>query len=348
MTGQALFPPSRRGYLNTALLGLPAPAAVESARNVLEAWASGVLNWGEAVDQLDVARRAFASLVGVSPDRVGVGHHVAATLSGIAANLPDGAVVLAPEGEHNSNIYPYLHQANRGIRMEFAPLERLAEAVRPHHAGVAFGLVQSADGRIADLAAVSAAARDVGALTLVDVTQACGWLRFDPDLCDVFVSACYKWLMSPNGPAFVGFGRRALELEPLRAGHRSWVGNLEVHAAPFGPGGEAATDARRLDVVPNFIAIAAATQSLNLLAQIGVARIEEHNLSLVRRFCEALDLPRHDSAIISLDVGAVTSITGDLSATVRAGRARFSFHLYNDEDDVGMAVDFVRKARRGG
>ena len=140
----------------------------------------------------------------------------------------------------------------------------------------------------------------------------------------------------------------ALELEPLRAGHLAWVGNLEVHAAPFGPGGEAATDARRFDVVPNFIAIAAATQSLNLLAQIGVARIEEHSLRLVRRFCEALDLPRHDSAIISLDVGAVTSITGDLSATVRAGRARFSFHLYNDEDDVGMAVDFVRKARRGG
>ena len=336
--------PSRRGYLNTALTGLPGPAAVEAARGVLEAWASGTLNWTSAVDQLDVARRAFATFVGTPVERIGVGHTAAGTLSAIAANLPDGAVVLAPEGEHNSNIYPYLHQAPRGVRMEFVPLESLAEAVRPYHAAIAFGLVQSADGRIADLTAIAAAAREVGALTLVDVTQACGWLRFDPDLCDVFVSACYKWLMTPNGPAFVGLSQRALG--QLHAGHRSWIGNVDIHAAPYGPGGEAAPDARRFDLVPNFIAIAAASQSLGLLAEIGIARIEEHNLGLVRQFCAALDLPPHNSAIISIDAGSISSISGPLSATVRSGKARFSFHLYNDENDVDAAVDFVRAARR--
>jgi selenocysteine lyase/cysteine desulfurase len=346
MTGQALITPSRRGYLNTALTGLPGPAAVEAARRVVDAWSSGTLNWAEAVDQLDVARRAFAALVGVTADRIGVGHTAGGTLSAIAANLPDNAVVLAPEGEHNSNIYPYLHQAPRGVRMEFAPLEYLAEAVRPHHAAVAFGLVQSADGRIANLAAIAAAAHDVGALTLVDVTQACGWLRFDPELCDVFVSSCYKWLMTPNGPAFVGLSPRGQD--QLQAGHRSWIGNLDVHAAPYGPGGEAASDARRFDLVPNFIAIAAATQSLSLLAEIGVARIEAHNLGLVQRFCNALDLPSHKSAIISVDAGSISSISGNLSATVRSGKARFSFHLYNDEADVDAAVDFIRSSRRLG
>lgn len=343
MTTQPLMIPSRPGYLNTALTGLPGPAAVAAARDVLDAWANGTLAWTEAVDRLDLARRAFADLVGMPAGRIGVGHTTAGTLSAVAANLPAGAAILAPEGEHNSNIYPYLHQAPRGIRMEFAPLDRLADAVRPHHAAVAFGLVQSADGRIADLAAIAAAARAVGALTLVDVTQACGWLRFDPDLCDVFVSSCYKWLMTPNGPAFIGLGERALD--HLRAGHRSWIGNIDVHAAPYGPGGEAATDARRFDLVPNFIAIAAATQSLRLLAEIGVARIEQHNLALVRRFCDALGLPPHRSAIISIDAGSVSSISGHLSATVRSGRARFSFHLYNDEADVDAAVDFVRAAR---
>lgn len=343
MTGQALMVPPRRGYLNTALTGLPGIAAVDAARRVLDDWANGTLNWTDAVDQLDVARRAFAAFVGVSPERIGVGHTVAATLSGIAANLPDGAVVLVPEGEHNSNIYPYLHQAPRGVRLEFAPLEQLADTLRPHHAAVAFGLVQSADGRIADLPAIAAAARDVGALTLVDVTQACGWLRFDPDLCDVFVSACYKWLMTPNGPAFVGLGQRMLG--QLRAGHRSWIDNVDVHAAPYGSGGQLASDARRFDVVPNFIAIAAAAQSLNLLAEIGVARIEQHNLGLVRRFCAGLDLPPHPSAIISIDAGTLSSISGNLSATVRSGRARFSFHLYNDDADVDAAIAFVRRAR---
>ena len=343
MTQKALMAASRRGYLNTALTGLPGPAAVKAARDVVEAWATGTLNWGMAVDRLDVARRAFAALVGLPATRIGVGHTVAATLSGIAANLPDGAVVLAPDGEHNSNIYPYLHQSPRGVRMEFAPLEHLADALRPHHAAVAFGLVQSADGRIADLAAISAAARHVGALTLVDVTQACGWLRFDPDMCDVFVSACYKWLMTPNGPAFIGLSENALE--QLRPGHRSWIGNTDVHAAPYGPGGEAAPDARQFDVVPNFIAIAAAAQSLDLLANIGLVRIEAHNLGLVRRFCAALDLPPHNSAIVSIDAGGLTSIAGAVSATVRLGKARFSFHLYNDAEDVDAAVSFLKNQR---
>ena len=343
MTTNPLIAPSRRGYLNTALTGLPGSAAVKAARGVLDAWANGTLNWAEAVDQLDVARRAFAAFIGATVERIGVGHTVAATLSGVAASLPDGAIVLAPEGEHNSNIYPYLHQSPRGLRMEFAPLEHLADALRPHHTAVAFGLVQSADGRIADLAAISAAARKVDAMTLVDVTQACGWLRFDPDLCDVLVSACYKWLMTPNGPAFIGLSERALQ--SLRAGHRSWIGNLEVHAAPYGPAGEAANNARKFDVVPNFIAIAAAAQSLNLLGDIGIDRIEEHNLGLVRRFCSALDLPPHNSSIISIDAGSISSMPEDISFTLRSGKARFSFHLYNDEEDVAAAVDFVRLAR---
>jgi len=58
--------PSLRGYLNTALTGLPGPAAVEATRGVLDAWANRTLNWAEAVDQLDFARRAFASLVGAA------------------------------------------------------------------------------------------------------------------------------------------------------------------------------------------------------------------------------------------------------------------------------------------
>ena len=345
MTQQALIVPSRRGYLNTALTGLPGPAAVQAARAVVDAWASGTLDWKAAVDQLDAARQAFAALVGIPVHRIGVGHTVAGTLSGIATNLPDDAVVLVPEGEHNSNIYPYLHQAHRGVRLEFAPLKELANALRPHHAAVAFGLVQSADGRIADLEAIAASARAAGALTLVDVTQACGWLRFDPELCDVFVSACYKWLMTPNGPTFVGVSERALE--HLRAGHRSWIGNTDVHAAPYGPGGEAAPDARRFDLVPNFIAIAAATQSLSVLANIGLACIEAHNIGLVRRFCAELALPPHDSAIVSIDAGGMTTITGDINATIRSGKARFSFHLYNDEQDVEAAVALIRAAREG-
>ena len=98
-------------------MGLPPTVVVEAARRVLEDWAAGTLSWGPAVDELDAARQAFARLVEVSPHRIGIGYTVAATMSAIAANLADGAVVLAPEGEHNSSLYPFLHQAWRGVRI---------------------------------------------------------------------------------------------------------------------------------------------------------------------------------------------------------------------------------------
>ena len=65
------------------------------------------------------------------------------------------------------------------LKVRTAPLERLAEAVRPGTALVAVSAVQSADGRIADLAAIREAARAHGARTLVDVSQGAGWYPVD-------------------------------------------------------------------------------------------------------------------------------------------------------------------------
>ena len=65
------------------------------------------------------------------------------------------------------------------MRVELVPLERLAEAIAPAHDVVAFSAVQSADGRLADLAAVADAAAQHGVRTFVDATQAAGWLPLD-------------------------------------------------------------------------------------------------------------------------------------------------------------------------
>ena len=340
---EPLIPATRQGYLNTALTGLPPAIVTDAARAVLDDWAAGRLDWTMAVDRLAAARAASARLTGVDVHRVGVGHSTAGTLSAIAAGLPDDALVLAPEGEHNSSLYPLLHQAHRGVRVELAPLEALAERVGPQHAAVAFGLVQSADGRVADLPAISAAARAAGAWVLVDATQACGWLPFDLDLCDIAVTAVYKWLLTPNGPAF-------LVLHPAAAqhfspAHRSWIGNLDVHAAPYGVGGEAAVDARRFDLVPNFMVIAAAEAACNLLAGIGLDGIRDHNVALAARFSEELGLPPQPSAIVSAPGDRLDPADFGLVATRRRNTTRFAFHLYNGDEDVARAVAFVKATR---
>lgn len=105
--------------------------------------------------------------------------------------------------------------------MRYAPLDGMAEAVRPTTALVALSSVQSADGRIADLDAVRAAAAAHGARVLLDATQSAGWLPLDAGAYDYTVTGGFKFLLCPRGTSFLTVTEEAQEtLSPLYA---SWV-----------------------------------------------------------------------------------------------------------------------------
>ena len=107
---------------------------------------------------------------------------------------------------------------------------------------VAFSAVQMSTGEVADLDAVAAAARAHGALTVVDATQACGWLPIDAKRFDFVACAAYKWLMSPRGTAFMAVAPERLDgILPTQAG---WYAGEDVHDAYSGPPLRLAADAR--------------------------------------------------------------------------------------------------------
>jgi hypothetical protein len=55
-----------------------------------------------------------------------------------------------------------------------------------------------------------------------------------------------------------------------------------------------------------------------------------------------LDLPPSDSAIVSVDVpDAEALLKGGMTASVRAGRARLSFFVYNAREDADRAADLL-------
>src|SRR4030095_7573998 len=116
------------------------------------------------------ARRRFASLVEVPPDRVAVGNQVSTFTGLVAAALPDGARVLAAEEDFTSVLFPFLTHADRGVRVETVSLDRLVERIRPGVSLVAVRAVQSAGGRrVPDgLDALASAAAAQGCLTYID------------------------------------------------------------------------------------------------------------------------------------------------------------------------------------
>ncbi len=80
--------------------------------------------------------------------------------------------------------------------------------------------------------------------------------------------------------------------------------------------------------------------ALELIEQVGVESIRAHDVALANRFRDGLGMPPGDSAIVSADVpGAEQQLeAAGVRAAVRDGRLRASFHLYNTEADVDMAL----------
>jgi len=326
------------GYLDTASYGLPPRPGWDALQAALAGWRAGRASWEEWAAAGERARHSFARLVAADPTDVAVGSQVSSLVGLIAAAVPEGSRVVVPDVEFASNLFPWMVHADRGIEVVTVPTGRIVEAIDERTTVVAFSVVQSSSGEVADLAAISAAARAYGATTVVDATQAVGWLPVDSRQADVLVSAAYKWLMSPRGSAFMVITPELAErVRPLAAG---WFAGDDVHASYYGPPLRLAKDARRFDVSPGWFDWVGAAATLAVVEDIGVAAIHRHDVALANRFRTGLGLPPGDSAIVSVDWdGAAERLArAGIRAATRAGSLRASFHCYTTESDVDAAV----------
>ncbi|MDQ3659765.1 MAG: aminotransferase class V-fold PLP-dependent enzyme [Actinomycetota bacterium] len=321
-------------YLNTASYGLPPRPAFEQLAAALSDWRAGRTTWEPWGEAAETSRASFARLAGVSASDVSIGSTVSSFVGLIAASLPEKARVVTPNVEFTSNLFPYLAHHDRDVVVETVPSARLADAMDSSTTAVAFSTVQSSTGEVADLDAICRAAADHDVVTIVDATQSCGWLPLDAARFDFVVVHTYKWLMSPRGAAFlyVNSGRYE-DLKPLAAG---WYAGEDVHDSYYGPPLRLASSARRFDTSPAWFSWVGARPALELVEDIGVDVIGEHNVGLANEFRKSLGLEQSNSAIVSIefdgDIGRLER-AGILAAR-RAGNLRVSFHLYNNESDV--------------
>jgi selenocysteine lyase/cysteine desulfurase len=332
---------ARPGWLNTASYGLPPRPAWYALQAALDDWRHGRTSWEHWDDSTTSARAAFATLIGVPPADVAVGSTVSGLLAPVAAAVPAGSRVVVPDVEFTSNLYPWMVQADRGVDVATVPCDRLVDAIDERTSVVAFSMVQSATGEVAAFDDLVGAAREVGAMVVVDATQAVGWLPAEYARADVVAVAAYKWLMAPRGVAF-GYLSPAVRdrFTPLQAG---WYAGDDPHESYYGPPLRLAGDARRFDVSPAWFSFVGAAPALELLLEIGVDRVYDHDVGLANRFRDGLGLGlgEGDSAIVSTDVpGAERKLAeAGIRAAVRGGRVRVSFHVYSTVHDVDRAVD---------
>lgn len=287
------------------------------------------------------SRHWYGRLVGVPVDRIAIGSQAAAQCAMLAASVPDGATVLCTDGDFSSIVFPFLQHAHRGVTVRHAPLDDLAEAIDESTWLVSYSLVQSATGRIANAAQIAVAAREHGARVLCDTTQAAGWLPVDAGEFDATICHTYKWLCAPRGVSFLTVSESfAQELRPIEA---NWYAGEDPWGSCYGPGMMLAGDARRFNVSPAWQAWAGALPALRMFANLNMEEVRSYDAGLGNALCSGLGIPALDQAIVSWpdpDGSDLRRLTdAGITASGRAGRARVSFHVWNDEDDVASALE---------
>ncbi len=323
-------------FLDTASYGLPPRRAWDALQAALEEWRCGRTSWEVWAPWTERAREAWARLVGVPATAVACGATVSELVSLVAAAVPAGSRVLTVEGDFTSVLFPW---AARGHELSAVPLARLADAVEPSTDVVAVSVAQSATGEVVDLDAVVAAARAVDALVVLDATQACGWFPLEAGVADAVACAGYKWLLAPRGTAYLAVGERLRDtMQPLHAG---WWAGEDLYGSAYGLPLRVASTARRFDTSPAWFSWVGAAPALELLLEVGVDAIHEHNVGLANRFRAGLGLEPSNSAIVRVEAeGAAERLeAAGVRAAVRAGSLRASFHLYNTEADVDAALE---------
>ena len=309
---------------------------MQSAQDEWRHGRTGFDGWDESVGR---SRASWARLHGVAEADVAIGPQVSPFVGMVAAALePGGAGARRAGGLHLAAV-PAARPGGARRAGRLVPLDELAEAVDGGTDLVAVTAVQSADGRLADLDAIAAAAYH-GARTLVDATQACGWLPFDATRFDHVVCAGYKWLLAPRGTAFLYAGAEARErLSPHLAGwYAAEPPMANLYGGPLRLAGER-EGARHLAAWMSWVG----QPRWSCSRRSGSRRCTHTTPRWRRASPTGSGSGRALGDRLARPAGGGRGRAGRGAGTCagRGGLTRFSFHLANTEADVDRALDVL-------
>lgn len=155
---------------------------------------------------LEPARRRLADYVGSPPSDLVFATNASSALNAAIRSLvlgPGDEVLLGDTEYGGLDILWDWVAARSGATVRRVPFDHLAAGRRTR---VVFcSHVEWTSGRVNDVAAVCAAAREAGAVSIVDGAHAPGQIDVDvlASGADIYAGNCHKWLCAPKGSGFL-------------------------------------------------------------------------------------------------------------------------------------------------
>lgn len=358
----------------------------------------------EATDAYEGARATIAAFIGAQADDVIFTRNATESLNLLAyafsnatakaafgAELPEGSerFVLKPgdeivvtEMEHHANLIPWQEVcAKTGAVLRWIPitdegrlnLDALTEVITPRTRVVSFTHQSNLLGTINDVSAVAAAAREVGALVVLDACQSVPHMPVDVRSLDVDAVA---WsghkMLGPTGIGCLWVRPDVMaSMPPFNTGG-SMIETVTMEASTFAP------PPKRFEAGVPMVAQAVGLEAAcEYLSALGMESVHAHEKELTRRAIDGLqgisgvdiigpaDSINRGSAVSFVMAGVhphdLGQLLDDRGVAVRVGHhcawptcrrlgvpatTRISSYLYNDPSDIDTFLDAVAEAHQ--
>lgn len=322
-------------------------------------------------DRLTEAQTLFSNLVNCRPTQVAfmpaVSYGLASVLNNVKGKKGQRAITI--ESEFPSDYlaidrWCQTHECSIKVvepNSEFSSWnERLLEAIDKNTAVVVISAIHWMTGYKYDLKAIGQRCEEVGAVFVVDGTQAVGAMQIDVQAAkiDALICAGYKWLFGPYSIGCFYMSERFNDGVPIE---ESWMNR--TNASKFSEltnyGLEYTPDAGRYSVgeTSNFLL-------MPLLIE-GLKQVTAWQPESIQEYCENLTKPLHSfieqnglalekkenlsSHLFSLKVPSGVSSDdfaqslsdNNIYASARGAGMRVSFNVFNTEEDVAALIQVL-------
>jgi len=350
-------------YLDSAYI-TPSPLqAVEAAQAFAEAKARDPVSLGGMLQETNLMRQRFATLISASEMEIGV---LFATSDGEnivsrALDLKQGDNVVIDDLHYDTTYLLYQQLAEqRGLEVRIvnseaggAPVDAFAEHVDRQTRLISVAWVSHQNGFRHDLAGLADLAHSNGAYLYADAIQGIGALDVDVRSTgiDFFTAGTYKWLLGGYGVAPFYVREELLErIGTDRFGSLNIAEELGQHRF------RVYDDARKYGYATmGFGSVFQLRAALDYLLRVGVPNIEAHTVSLAQQLNTGLVGQGHDvwtpkdnrSPIVTFrhhrDITLVRSTLEEagirISFKAEGEELRAGIALFNNSDDIDKLLD---------
>ncbi len=375
----------RSVYLNTGWSGPSSTAVVEAMQRRLEREAyDGPTSPDVREEKANIVRgvrERAARLIGADLDEVALTYTTSEGMNTALCGLglgPGDEVVIC-NLEHNAVMVPsYYARLREGFAVNVVRLpssnetavsilDTFAAAMTPKTKLLVLSHVSWNRGTRLPMREICEMAHARGALVCVDAAQSAGHIAFDVGAlgCDILAMPGHKWLLGPDGAAFLYVRQDLIErLQPLAVVHGAnrhydYHGNFEY----------ANDSIHKFELTTHSgPVLAGLTVALDAALDTGATAIEAHCVGLGDRFVaglQAIDGVRITtpldvsvrSGIVTFSLGehnphrvaaALWAMDGIVMRVCNDARLRACFAAYTDDSDVSRALEAIETIARTG